>query len=112
MGSCLRTSPSLASVSGPRATPTSGSARARDGIEKFSRQPIDEQHWADFARALFYVPGSFNESRAYQMLKEKLEAVDQQFGIPGNRVYYLSIPPQFISTCVEHLHSSGMVPRS
>src|SRR5260370_5447432 len=27
-------------------------ARARDGIERFSRQPLDESHWADFARAL------------------------------------------------------------
>lgn len=84
-------------------------ARARNGIERFSRQPIDEQHWADYARSLFYVPGSFNEARAYQQLKEKLEAVDQQFGIPGNRVYYLSIPPQFVSTCVEQLHEAGLV---
>src|SRR5262245_63884331 len=33
--------------------------RARDGITQFSRQPLDESHWADFARALFYVEGSF-----------------------------------------------------
>src|SRR3954466_7822955 len=25
--------------------------RAREGIERFSRQPLDESHWADFARA-------------------------------------------------------------
>src|SRR6476661_5289759 len=62
--------------------------RAREGIERFSRQPLDESHWADFARALFFVPGSFNDSRAYQQLKSRLTAVDQQFGIPGSRVYY------------------------
>src|SRR3954454_13778626 len=39
--------------------------RARDGISHFSRQELDESHWADFARALFYVPGSFNDARAY-----------------------------------------------
>jgi glucose-6-phosphate 1-dehydrogenase len=83
--------------------------RARNGIERFSRQPIDEAHWADFSRAMFYVPGSFNDSRAYEQLRAKLDVVDQQFGIPGNRVYYFSIPPQFIATCVEHLHSAGMV---
>src|SRR3954463_1539428 len=27
--------------------------RARSGIERFSRQGIDENHWNDFARALF-----------------------------------------------------------
>src|SRR2546428_12869244 len=27
-------------------------ARAKDGIARFSRQPLDENHWADFARSL------------------------------------------------------------
>ena len=71
-----------------RANPTNGSAPApRDGIQHFSRQPLDESHWDDFARALFYVEGSFNDARAYDQLKAKLDAVDQQFGIPGSRVY-------------------------
>ena len=39
--------------------------RARDGIDRFSRQPLDESHWADFARTLFFVPGSFNDASAY-----------------------------------------------
>src|SRR5438045_5189469 len=29
--------------------------RARDGIGHFSRQPLNESHWAAFARSLFYV---------------------------------------------------------
>src|SRR3954454_3575038 len=33
--------------------------RARDGVNRFSRQDLDEGHWADFARALFFVQGSF-----------------------------------------------------
>jgi glucose-6-phosphate 1-dehydrogenase len=84
-------------------------ARARDGIEKFSRHPFDESHWKDFERALFNVPGSFNDSRAYQQLKSRLEELDRQFGVPGSRVYYLAIPPNFVPTCIEHLKSAGMV---
>src|SRR5438132_1588528 len=53
-------------------------ARASDGIERFSRSKLEESHWADFARALFYVQGSFNEAAAYARLKTKLEAIDQQ----------------------------------
>lgn len=83
--------------------------RAREGIEKFSRQPLEESHWADFSRALFYVPGSFNDLRAYHQLKEKLELIDHQFGIPSARVYYLSIPPQVVAVCVEQLKAAGMV---
>ena len=83
--------------------------RARDGINRFSRQPLDEGHWADFARALFMVPGSFNDSLAYEQLKARLETLDQQFGVPGSRVFYLAIPPQFVSVCCEHLQSAGMI---
>jgi glucose-6-phosphate 1-dehydrogenase len=84
-------------------------ARARDGTQRFSRRAPDEQHWADFARQLFYVSGSFNDARAYSQLKAKLEMVDQQFGIPGNRVYYLAVPPGAVTSCVEHLKSEGMI---
>src|SRR5207248_10288367 len=84
-------------------------ARAKDGITRFSRQPLSESHWTDFARALFFVPGSFNDARAYQQLKARLTAVDQQFGIPGSRVYYLAVPPQFVGTCVAQLKEADMV---
>src|SRR5262249_53591676 len=83
--------------------------RAREGIERFSRRDLDETRWADFARALFFVQGSFNDTRAYGQLKAKLEAVDQQFGIPGSRVYYLAVPPQVVQLCVDHLKQAGMI---
>ena len=83
--------------------------RARDGITRFSRHPLDEKHWEDFARSLFYVPGSFNDMRAYEQLKARLESFDQQFGIPGSRVYYLAVPPGLVGQCVEHLQAAGMV---
>ncbi len=84
-------------------------SRAHDGIEKFSRQALDEHHYSDFARALFFVPGSFNDARAYQMLKQRLESLDAEFGVPGSRVYYLAVPPQLVGTCVSRLKEAGMV---
>ncbi|HTO45410.1 MAG TPA: glucose-6-phosphate dehydrogenase, partial [Burkholderiales bacterium] len=84
-------------------------ARARDGISRFSRQPLDEAHWASFARSLFFVQGSFNDTRAYEQLNARLESLDQQFGIPGSRVYYLAVPPGLVGHCVKHLQAAGMV---
>src|SRR5262249_55197811 len=81
---------------------------ARDGIAKFSRQPPDDSHMADFTRALFYLEGSFNDSRAYAQLKAKLDALDGQFGTAGNRVYYLAVPPSMVDSCVGHLKASGL----
>jgi glucose-6-phosphate 1-dehydrogenase len=84
-------------------------ARALDGIKHFSRQEVVDSHWEDLARALFYVEGSFNDARAYERLKAKCDSVDQQFGIPGNRVFYLAIPPQMVDPAVNQLKSSGMI---
>jgi glucose-6-phosphate 1-dehydrogenase len=84
-------------------------ARAKIGIQRFSRQALSEDHFADFARALFFVPGSFNDARAYAQLKAKMEAIDQQFGIPGARVYYLAVPPHLVGMCVGHLKSEGLL---
>jgi glucose-6-phosphate 1-dehydrogenase len=83
--------------------------RTREGIDRFSRRALDESHWTDFARSLYYVQGSFNDTRAYAQLKVKLEALDQQFGIPGSRVFYLAVPPQVVHLCVEHLKQAGMI---
>ena len=84
-------------------------AFAREGIEKFSRRPIEQEHWADYERTLFYVPGKFDDPQSYEALKQKLEEIEPRFGIPGNRVIYLSIPPSLIGLCVEHLEAAGLV---
>jgi glucose-6-phosphate 1-dehydrogenase len=84
-------------------------ARALDGTKKFSRRPPEDNHWADFSRVLFYVEGSFNDARAYGQLKARLEAIDQQFGIPASRVFYLAVPPQVVASCADHLKSAGLV---
>jgi glucose-6-phosphate 1-dehydrogenase len=83
--------------------------RAHDGTRRFSRRAPDESHWPDFARMLYYVSGSFDEPSAYAALKAKLDEVDRQFGIPGSRVYYLSVPPQAVPTVVSHLKAAGMI---
>ncbi|HTT40804.1 MAG TPA: glucose-6-phosphate dehydrogenase [Burkholderiales bacterium] len=83
--------------------------RARSGIGRFSRQALDEAHWENFARSLFFVQGSFNDMRAYKQLKARLESLDQQFGIPGSRVYYLAVPPGLVGQCVEHLRAAEMI---
>lgn len=84
-------------------------ARAKSGIEQFSRRPLEEKHWNDFARMLFYLEGDFKDPTAYQKLKGRLAELDQQFGIPGSRVFYFSIPPQLVPICVSQLKEGALV---
>ncbi len=83
--------------------------RARDGIQRFSRTALSAGHWEDFARALFFVPGSFNDASAYKKLEARLKEVDGKFGVPASRVYYLAVPPALVPPAVAHLRDAGLV---
>jgi glucose-6-phosphate 1-dehydrogenase len=82
---------------------------AREGVTKFSRREIADQAWSSVSRFLFYQQGSFDDASAYEALKQRIQAVDSQFGIPGNHIFYLAIPPDFITTCVRNLRQAGLV---
>jgi glucose-6-phosphate 1-dehydrogenase len=84
-------------------------AFAQDGVQQFSRRQLELTRWSDFARALFYVPGSFEDAAVFHTLKYRLEKIEDEFGIPGQRVFYLAIPPQLITTCVEQLQAAGLL---
>jgi glucose-6-phosphate 1-dehydrogenase len=84
-------------------------ARARDGIEKFSRRPVQPAHWPDYEKSLFYLKGSFKEPADFVKLRQRLEEIEPQLGIPGNRVFYLAIPPSLIDACVSQLAAAGLV---
>ncbi len=82
---------------------------ARDGIARFSRRALSEEDWTEFEQHLFYQQGDFGEAADYAQLKIRLDDIEPRFGIPGNRVYYLAIPPSFIDTCVYGLREGDLV---
>lgn len=84
-------------------------ALAKEGIEKFSRQSLQEDKWDDFENRLFYASGGINDPQTYQTIKARLEEIESLHQLPGHRIYYLAIPPtSFASTC-EGLHQAGLV---
>jgi glucose-6-phosphate 1-dehydrogenase len=82
---------------------------AREGIVKYSRQKISEKVWPDFERRLFYVAGSIEDPKAYKGLRARLEQIEADLKLPGNRIFYLAIPPTSIAETVESLRSAGLV---
>ncbi len=82
---------------------------AQEGIAKYSRQKFKEEVWPDFSRRLFYVAGSLEDPKAYKDLRKRLEQVEANLKLPGNRIFYLAIPPTSIADAVEGLRSAGLV---
>ncbi|HVR03518.1 MAG TPA: glucose-6-phosphate dehydrogenase, partial [Polyangia bacterium] len=81
----------------------------RAGCDEFARRrPVDPELWNTFANNVFYQEGSYDDPPAYVALKKRLEEIEAALGLPGNRVFYLSIPPASFATVVEHLGASGL----
>ncbi|HVN88707.1 MAG TPA: glucose-6-phosphate dehydrogenase [Candidatus Binataceae bacterium] len=83
-------------------------ADARDWAARFSRLELEHQCWSDFAARLDYVDG-LDQPDGFTRLKERLEQLEAQHGLPPNRIYYLSIPPEAIGQCVERIASAGLI---
>jgi glucose-6-phosphate 1-dehydrogenase len=84
----------------------------RRGCDEFARRrPVDPAVWGTFARNLYYQAGSYDDPAAFVALKARLEEIERAQGLPGNRVFYLSIPPSEFATVIRNLGVSGLVKR-
>jgi glucose-6-phosphate 1-dehydrogenase len=84
-------------------------AFARDGVTQFSRRPIDDGAWQTFAESLFFVNGSFEDSAAFASLGSRLDVIEHERGVPGNRIYYLAVPPSMFAPITEQLARARFV---
>ena len=82
---------------------------AKEGIEKFSRQSFQQEKWNDFSQRLHYVAGAIDDSQLYHDLRTRLEEVEKHFGLPGNRIYYLAIPPTSFAPSCRGLKDAGLI---
>ncbi|HKY71948.1 MAG TPA: glucose-6-phosphate dehydrogenase [Nitrospira sp.] len=84
----------------------------REGVLAHSRQALQEDRWSTFASRLFYLSGSNDDPQTYAALKGRAEEIERQVGLPGNRIFYLSIPPSSFTAVCEGLEQSGLAVRS
>jgi glucose-6-phosphate 1-dehydrogenase len=81
----------------------------RQGIEEFSDGIGNESVWQDFAEGLYYCSGNMDDPESYQKLKTLLEELDGRRGTRGNRVFYLSVSPNFFPPALKNLGAAGMI---
>jgi len=82
---------------------------AREGIEKFSRQSLQEDKWEEFARRLRYFSGAIDDPNMYQGLRSRIEEIETEFNLPGQRVFYLAIPPTSFALSCQGLQQAGLI---
>jgi glucose-6-phosphate 1-dehydrogenase len=70
--------------------------------------PIDPKQWGEFAANLHYIQGEYDDVESYARLAKCLEDLEAAKNLGGNRLFYLSTPPEVYPHIVEHLGKAGL----
>ncbi|BCJ88082.1 glucose-6-phosphate dehydrogenase [Effusibacillus dendaii] len=78
-------------------------------LQTFSRRkPEDNSKLESFLRTFRYCRLDVTEKEGYQSLLKKIQEREQEFGIPENRMFYLSVAPEFFDVIALNIKESGL----
>jgi glucose-6-phosphate 1-dehydrogenase len=73
------------------------------------RRPVEDALWSSFQEGLFYHQGDFDKPETFATLKKRLDELDGTRGTGGNRVFYLSVPPDEYPRIITALGKAGLI---
>jgi len=77
-------------------------------IQKFATGKVDDDLRQWLLSRMDYVPGDFQDPKAYQRLAECLQKADQSYGTQGNYFFYLATPPPVFGDILAQLDAAGL----
>lgn len=79
-------------------------------ILEFARhKKVEDAEWTAFAKHFTYMSLDINNLDGFRELAEKTKTIEEQFNIPGNRLFYLALAPEHFGTVAEHLKEGGLL---
>ena len=79
-----------------------------ESVKAHARTPFREDVWRNLSEGFRFVPGTFDDPAAFDLLAETVHNLEQERGTGGNLAFYLSIPPGFFAQVCEQLERSGL----
>lgn len=80
----------------------------KENLEDFSRKKVTSEDWAGFQAHITYFRHQLDQENSYQDLHQKLKDLDAVYGMRANRLFYLSIGPNFITTISNHIKNTAL----
>jgi glucose-6-phosphate 1-dehydrogenase len=107
-----RSLPSVAVVGYSRSAISDEAFRASlaEGVEAHARRGFDPELWRAMSENVFYQQGGFDDSEAFARLATRLERIETERNLPGNRLFYLATPPSVFAPVVDQLGAAQLVP--
>jgi glucose-6-phosphate 1-dehydrogenase len=109
--------PALAQLADNRRLPAAfsvvGVARTEMNDEDFRKRMLEAVEkpsaaWENLVAGFRYVAGDYSHPDTFDALKKALDAVDEERGTAGNRVYYLATVPQVFGEVAGALRDHGL----
>jgi len=72
-------------------------------------KPESEREERDFLARVHYVSGNLDDPVGYERLARRLDEIEREDRLPGNRLFYLATAPEFFAPALDLMKSSGMV---
>jgi glucose-6-phosphate 1-dehydrogenase len=79
-----------------------------ESVKQYARTPFREDVWRNLSEGFRFVPGTFDDAAAFDLLADTVHALERQRGTGGNLAFYLSIPPGNFAQVCEQLKRSGL----
>ena len=79
--------------------------KVREALQDAGHSSEEAGRWCE--AYLHYQPLGRSE-QSYPVLAERITSLEQEYGLPGNRVFYLAIPPQVVPTAIKGIGRAGL----
>jgi glucose-6-phosphate 1-dehydrogenase len=84
----------------------------RNAAETHGRTHAGEREdWESFAKNVYYHRADFTAVESYSNLSERLQVLEKEHGLSGNRLFYLATDPDRFSLIVEQLSAARLALR-
>jgi glucose-6-phosphate 1-dehydrogenase len=60
-------------------------------------------------RSLHYFAGNVDDPESFRGLRERVEGLEKEASLPGHRLFYLSVAPEFFATIIKRLAEADLV---
>ena len=78
-------------------------------VESITDLADSPQQAQEFASHFYYQSHDVNDTEHYIALRELQNSLDEKYQTEHNKVFFLSMAPQFFGTIAKHLKSEGIV---
>ena len=80
----------------------------KEVLEEHAKEKIPEKQLAPFLAVFKFQKGTFEEPKSYQELKQTFDACDKEWGVCSNKLFYLSVAPEYYETILQELSRSHL----